>query len=75
MAEALKLVKQPLHYTSSEIECIDAIRAALGEAGFRSYCRGQVIKYVWRCGLKGDPLEDMAKAAFYARFASGDDPR
>lgn len=30
----------------------DAIRAALGDAGFVSYCRGCQIKYAWRAGLK-----------------------
>ena len=68
-------VLSPSHYNNGDIECIDAIRSALGEDGFRAWCRGNAIKYLWRAGLKGDPDEDLRKAVFYARMASGDDPR
>lgn len=57
-------------YAEDSIECIDAIRAALGEEGFKAYCRGNVIKYSWRAGRKGDGSVDMAKAAQYAAWAS-----
>lgn len=59
-------VNHPAHYTAGEIECIDAIRAALGDEGFKAYCRGNVIKYCWRSGRKGDASEDVAKAIWYA---------
>jgi len=26
---------------------------------------GNAIKYLWRCGLKGDELDDLKKAAWY----------
>lgn len=68
-------VISPPHYTAGEIECIDAIREAVGPEGFDGYLRGQVIKYAWRAGRKDDYAQDMAKAAFYARMAAGDDPR
>lgn len=68
-------VNSPAHYKRSEIETIDAIRAALGEEGFLSFCRGNCLKYVWRAPLKGRFAEDMQKAAWYARMAAGDDPR
>ena len=68
-------VLSPSHYTSGDIECIDAIRSALGEGGFRAWCRGNAIKYLWRAGLKGDATEDLRKATFYTRMAAGDDPR
>lgn len=58
-------VNHPPHYTAGEVECIDAMRAALGYAGFLDYCRGAVLKYVWRTGKKGDALEDMRKARWY----------
>lgn len=65
-------VEHPSHYTNGNIECIDAIREALGEEGFKYYCRGCVIKYAWRAGSKeGEPAEkDMAKAAMYSKWAS-----
>ncbi len=66
-------VNHPSHYTNGEIECIDAIRVALGRDGFIAYCRGNAIKYMWRAGLKGDAAEDMRKAAWYATRA-GNEP-
>lgn len=62
-------VNSPKHYTSGTIECIEAIEAALGPEAFISYCRGNVIKYTWRSGLKLDAAEDMAKAQWYAHRA------
>ena len=67
-------VNRPSHYNHGGIECIDAIRAALGHDGFIAYCRGNVIKYQWRADHKHGG-EDLKKAAWYARMASGDDPR
>jgi hypothetical protein len=55
----------PAHYRQGQVECIDAIQAALGDDGFRAYCKGQVIKYVWRAEHKGNPAQDLAKAAWY----------
>jgi hypothetical protein len=57
-------VKHPDHYTSGGIECIDAIRASLGSKEFADYCKGNVIKYVWRYRLKGG-VEDLRKARVY----------
>ena len=73
-ADRFDPVTKPEHYTDGEIECVDAIRSALGPAGFRSFCQGNVIKYAWRAMLKGRE-EDFRKAAWYARMAAGDDPR
>lgn len=66
---------KPPHYNAGEIECIDGIRAALGAEGFRAYCRGNAIKYLWRAGLKFDGEDDLRKAIDYTRWANGDDPR
>ncbi|MGL4893350.1 MAG: DUF3310 domain-containing protein [Shewanella sp.] len=62
------MVNHPPHYQSDNgIECIDAIRAALGRDGFIAYAKGNVIKYLWR--EKADKLEDMRKAAWYLNRA------
>jgi hypothetical protein len=61
-------VNHPPHYTAGDIECIDAIRAALGREGFIAYCRGNVIKYVWRCVHKCG-VEDLKKAKWYQEKA------
>lgn len=60
-------VNRPSHYTQGGIECIDAIEAALGPEGFAAYCRGNVIKYTWRAGLKDAAAQDARKAEWYAR--------
>lgn len=65
-AQAGDPVNHPPHYTAGNVECIDAIEAALGPS-FADYCRGQVIKYVWRAGLKADALEDAKKAEWYLK--------
>lgn len=57
-------VSHPSHYTQGGVECIDAIRAALGPEGFQAYCDGNVIKYLWRWKHKGG-LEDLRKAQVY----------
>lgn len=55
-------INHPEHYTShpSGIECIEVTR-------HMSFNAGNVIKYLWRNGLKdGEPsLKDLKKAAWY----------
>lgn len=59
-------VNHPVHYQSEGgIECIDAIRAALGRDGFIAFLKGQVVKYTWRAGKKGDQAIDAEKAQWY----------
>jgi len=60
-------VNHPAHYTQGAVECIDAIEAALGRAGFVAFLRGQVMKYTWRVGLKGNAAHDAGKANWYGR--------
>ena len=57
-------VNHPAHYTSGGIECIEAIRASLGDKEFADYCKGNIIKYLWRYRLKNG-LEDLKKAKVY----------
>jgi len=59
------IVNHPPHYNTGGIECLDAIRAALGSELFQGYCNGNTIKYLWRHRYKGKPLEDLQKARFY----------
>jgi len=65
-------VNHPAHYTAGNIECIDAIREALGPEGFIDYCRGCAIKYAWRAGLKGPLAEDLDKGSWYLNRAAVD---
>lgn len=62
-------VNHPEHYKSeSGVECIDAIRAALTPEEFRGYCKGNVMKYVWRERKKGGD-ESLEKAIWYLKEA------
>jgi len=54
------MIHHPPHYTKGNIECWDYI----ADQGF-DYFLGNVVKYVTRCGLKGDSLEDLQKAKVY----------
>ncbi|WP_249024910.1 DUF3310 domain-containing protein, partial [Moraxella caviae] len=64
----------PSHYTThqSGIECIEITEHL-------SFCLGNCFKYLYRAGKKGDMVEDLKKAAWYAERAylngeSGDMP-
>ena len=56
----------PAHYTSGDIECIDAIKAQMTQDEFLGYLRGNNIKYLWRYRQKGG-AEDLRKAEWYLR--------
>ena len=58
-------VDHPSHYNQGGIECIDALRESLGPAGFKGFCKGNAIKYLWRSGHKNDEKEDLNKASWY----------
>ena len=60
------MVNSPPHYNQAGIECIDAIHAALGPDGFKHYCQGNILKYVWRYRYKNG-VEDLAKAQWYLK--------
>lgn len=64
------MVDHPAHYTRGGVECIDAIRSALGERGFVDHCRACAIKYAWRSPHKGAEAEDLRKAAWYLSRAA-----
>ena len=56
-------VNHPSHYNQAGIECIDAIKASLGD-GYQDYCKGNVMKYLWRYKYKNG-VEDLKKAQWY----------
>ena len=58
-------VTSPSHYTDGDVECIDALRSALGPEGFAGYCAGAAMKYIWRYRHKGKEVEDLRKAEWY----------
>jgi hypothetical protein len=60
----VEMVHHPDHYNVGNIECIDAIESALSPDQFAGFCRGNAIKYIWRCDSKGGK-EDLKKALWY----------
>ena len=60
-------VSKPSHYNQYGIEAIDSIRASLGPVGFQAYCKGNVIKYLWRYEYKNG-IEDLKKAQVYLNW-------
>lgn len=62
------MVKSPPHYADSEIECIDAMRASMTKEAFSGYCKGNVMKYLWRFEKKGEGTRDLEKAKVYLQW-------
>lgn len=59
-------VNHPQHYQlSNGIETIDVIMGALGDRGYKAFCRGNALKYLCRAGKKGLITDDLRKAAWY----------
>lgn len=59
-------VNNPKHYTSSKANCdcglsIECIQIT-EHMGFNL---GNAVKYIWRCDLKKDAIEDLEKAKWY----------
>ena len=61
--EPVDMVNNPPHYNKYGVECLDAIRSAIGE-GYEYYLQGNIIKYLWRYRYKNG-VEDLEKAKFY----------
>ena len=55
-------VNNPKHYTEhpSGVECIQITE----HMGFNL---GNAVKYIWRCDLKKDAIEDLKKAVWYVQ--------
>lgn len=58
-------VNHPKHYTAGGIEVLDIFKAKLTPEEYRGALKANVLKYLFREGLKGKPLEDLKKAQFY----------
>ena len=74
MQRDVDMVNSPPHYTRGEIECIDAIRAALTPEEFRGYLKGNAMKYIWRERHKGQD-ESIRKSVWYLDWIAEGDPR
>lgn len=63
------MVNHPPHYNMGKFEVIDIIIDKLGNEGAKNYCLGNVLKYTMRHEHKGNPIEDLEKAAWYLNKA------
>jgi len=54
------LVNKPRHYNvhPSGVECIQITE-------WMPFCIGSAMKYLWRCGLKDDEIQELEKARWY----------
>lgn len=59
--------KGPEHYNKGRIECIEAIKESMTEEAFLGFCKGNVLKYVWRYEHKGGTT-DIKKAETYINY-------
>lgn len=57
------MVNHPSHYNKGGIECLEVIKAILGDK-YEGFLIGNVIKYIYRYPDKNG-LEDCKKARFY----------
>lgn len=63
----------PSHYLpkcddpNDGVSCWSAIKSAVGNDGFESYCIGCIIKYLWRFREKGG-VTDLRKCQQYLVF-------
>lgn len=60
-------IEHPSHYCKGGIECIDAIRASMTPEAFAGYCKGNIMKYIYRYEDKGG-AEDLLKARMYLQW-------
>ena len=63
--EAVDVVNKPQHYSTGNIECIEAIQESMSAEAFKGYLKGNCLKYLWRYDYKGKPSEDLEKAGWY----------
>lgn len=61
------MVNHPPHYNAGRFEAIEVIEDAIQHAPSMplAYFHGQVLKYLLRMWLKGNPLQDAQKARWY----------
>ncbi len=57
-------VEHPQHYTSGNIECIDAMIETQGVEAVKNFCICNAFKYLWRHNKKNG-VEDVKKAVWY----------
>jgi hypothetical protein len=60
----------PDHYKSDNgLQCIDFIKASMTKEAFAGYCKGNILKYIFRYEQKNktNKTEDLHKAQWYLK--------
>lgn len=65
--EVYEIKSNKRRYKHGKIECIKALRECLSKEEFKGFCKGNVIKYLWRSDYKGG-REDLEKAKDYLNY-------
>ena len=61
--------EEPVYYNSNGLSPNQAFEQGLiSNEEFVGFIKGNVIKYVVRCGKKGDPIDDINKAISYLQL-------
>lgn len=59
------IVNNPQHYHTGKYECIEVMREVFGDEAVEDFCLLNAFKYLYRCRLKGNYIEDLKKAKRY----------
>lgn len=65
--EVYEIKSSKRRYKHGKIECIESLRECLSKEEFKGFCKGNVIKYLWRSDYKGGK-EDLEKAKDYLNY-------
>jgi len=58
-------VNRPKHYNMNNVEAVDVIEMSMSKECFQGYLQGNILKYIIRHKHKGNPIQDLDKAAWY----------
>ena len=62
------IVNHPAHYAENgENECIEVMRWLFGDEAVIAFCRCNIFKYRFRCGMKNGKV-DIDKAVWYENY-------
>ena len=59
------MVNSPKHYQAGNLECIDIMLELYGKDAVLHFCMLNSFKYQFRCNMKNNCKEDLAKSRWY----------
>jgi len=61
-------IHSPSHYLYGGLEVIEILRKKMTPEMFEGYLMGNLLAYIFRYKLKGNPLQDLEKARVYLNW-------